>query len=339
MFAYLRDIKTFRTLKKAPVLASSLVEDALQAENTTVTVSGTEIGNAFVGYWLQIDGKIYSITAARPQTDRTLLTLCFPMDVFKRSLELPVSLPKTVGGFIAQVLQDNWVEVYDLEYAMPYLRISNSDDTPLVLPEVDQNGLFDLPTYLRQMRTLNNIVLRFRVDGFALSCTISSTVPANRQISFADGRSQLQEVTYSSSGVSKYSVIQDIDTGEKDAAGEAILDRQRFTWYLAEDGTISQSVPPRRAAGSWGTLVVSGKDDVAVKVAEAFAKNKYSHKLVFLSSIDLQVGDMCKFVVYGQTLSSKISYKAKTSTDRRYLYKSGELAATATEKLKGALKK
>jgi hypothetical protein len=43
-------------------------------------------------------------------------------------------------------------------------------------------------------------------------------------------------------------------------------------------------------------------------------------------------------MVYGELLQSYISYKRKTSEDKRYYYKSGELATTATEKLRGAAK-
>ena len=83
---------------------------------------------------------------------------------------------------------------------------------------------------------------------------------------------------------------------------------------------------------------MKSSENVQAKVVEAFAKNKANHKLEFWSTLDLSVQTDCTFLVYGQLLRSYISYKRKSSTDRRFYYKSGELATTATEKLKGVMK-
>ena len=74
------------------------------------------------------------------------------------------------------------------------------------------------------------------------------------------------------------------------------------------------------------------------KVIETFAENKANHKLEFWSVLDLAVQDDCTFFVYGELLHSYISYKRKSSNDKRFYYKSGELATTATEKLRGVKK-
>lgn len=71
---------------------------------------------------------------------------------------------------------------------------------------------------------------------------------------------------------------------------------------------------------------------------ETFAKNKTNHKLEFWSTLNLNVQDNCTFYAYGEILRSYISYKRKSSEDSRYYYKSGELATTATEKLRGVIK-
>ena len=129
-----------------------------------------------------------------------------------------------------------------------------------------------------------------------------------------------------------------MDTGEKDENGESILERQRSTWYLSEDGEASQTIPARRAAGEWKTIAVKKPEEIEKKVLETFAKNKANHKLEFWSTRDLAVHDDCTFLVYGEQLQSYISYKRKSSEDKRFYYKSGELATTATEKLRGVVK-
>lgn len=339
MEAFVKAFATYRTIKKATVIASSLVVDSLDAETSTVTVVGTEIGQSHTGNWLIIDGSVFSISNVKPQNDRTLLTLVSPLDVFSRLLELDEQPDgQTNGGFIADQLQRGWVEEADPVYAMPYLAIVCTDSTAFQPPELDGSGCFKLPDYCRLMRKSYRTTVRFTDSGNNLVCTISRPSAAARNVSFEDSRSKLQSVDFSSSGTAKLTVLRDVDTGEKDANGEAIMARERYTWYLAEDGSVSQNIPARRASGIWGTISIKEKDDMQAKVVEAFAKNKANHKLEFWSSRDLSVQDDCTFQVYGDTLKSYISYKRKTSEDSRWYYKSGELATTASEKLRGAIK-
>lgn len=339
MEAFVKSFVTYRTIKKATVIASALTLDSLEADTTTVTVVGTGIGRSNTGDWLLIDGYVYRISNVKPQGDRTLLTLVFPQDSFTRSLELAQQPSEDyVGEFIRKVLQTNWVECEDPVYTMPYLVVSNWDTTPFAEPELDGSGSFSLADYCRLMRKTYRITVKFVDIGSALACVISKAPAASRKVDFSDGRSQLQSVDYSSSGTAKITVLCDVDTGEKDANGDPILDRQRSVWYLSEDGTASQTIPARRASGEWKTINVKKLEEVEKKVNETFAKNKANHKLEFWSTRDLAVQDDCTFMVYGELLQSYISYKRKSSEDKRFYYKSGELATTATEKLRGVVK-
>lgn len=339
MEAFVKSFSTYRTVKKASVISSALTLDSLADDTSTVTVVGTTIGRSNTGDWLIIDGNVYQISIVKPQTDRTLLTLVSPLDAFNRSLELDEQPEgQTIGGFVCSMLRSHWIECEDTAYAMPYLVVSNSDTTAFVHPEVDNNNLFDLPEYCRLMRQSYRVVARFADAGDSLVCSFSKVPAKQRQVSFEDGRSQLKSVDYSTAGTAKITVLRDVDSGEKDADGNVILLRERSDWYLAEDGTISQSVPSRRALGKWKTIAVNEGADIQAKVAETFAKNKANHKLEFWSTIDLSVHDDCTFLVYGDLLYSYISCKRKLSEDKRYYYKSGELATTATEKLRGVRK-
>lgn len=339
MEAYVKSFATYRTIKKGTVISSALVLDSMDAETSTVTVKGTDIGRGDTGNWLVIDGSIYQISVVKPQTDRTMLTLVSPLDAFSRPLELEEQPEgQSIGGFVRDTLRTHWIQCEDPVYAMAYLVVSNLDTTLFSAPELDNGGCFDLPSYCRLMRKSYRITVRFSDTGSTLACTISKAPVASRQVSFADGRSQLQSVDYSSSGTAKLTVLCDVDTGEKDENGEAIMVRERSTWYLSEAGDISQSIPARRASGKWSSITVKGSDNVEAKVIETFAKNKANHKLEFWSTLDLTVQDDCTFLVYGDLLQSYISYKRKSSEDKRFYYKSGELATTASEKLRGVVK-
>lgn len=339
MEAFVKSFATYRTIKKATVITSALTLDSLEKDTTTVTVVGTEIGRSNTGDWLLIDGLIFRISNVKPQKDRTLLTLLSPLDAFSRPVEL-LEQPEgqSIGGFIRDVLQSEWIACADPVYAMQYLTVTNLDQTAFVEPEADNNGCFALADYCRLMRKSYRITVKFVDIGNSLQCVISKAPVAYRQVDFSDGRSQLQSVDYSSSGTAKLTVLCDVDTGEKDENGEAILERQRSVWYLSADGTASQTVPARRASGEWKSISVKKPEEIEKKVIETFAKNKANHKLEFWSTRDLAVHDECTFMVYGELLQSYISYKRKSSEDDRYYYKSGELATTATEKLRGVVK-
>ena len=77
---------------------------------------------------------------------------------------------------------------------------------------------------------------------------------------------------------------------------------------------------------------------LAVLDIERFAKAASSHKIEFWSDREFAVFDPCTFAVYGEILTSYISYVGTRSTDGRFYYRSGELLLTATEKLKGMMK-
>lgn len=336
MEAYVKSLAAYRTVKKAAVLSSSLTLDSLDSETSTVTVVGTAINRADAGSWLVVGGGVYLISVVKPQGDRTLLTLLPPLDAFDRKIEY--SAPEegvSVGGFFKSVLDDNWVAAADPAYRLPYLDVVNADTTVFTAPELDNTGFYQPNVYMRLMRKTNRTTVTFSDAGDTLSCVVARRPAVSRNIVFDDGHSSIGNVDYSSSGIAKLTAVQDIDTGQTDDTGDPILQRVRTTWYLAEDGTVSQTIPARRAEGKWDILTVSGKADVETKVREAFAKNKSSHKIEFYSDKDLAVQTDCTFTVYGELLQSYISYKSKSSTDSRYFYKSGELATTAAEKLRG----
>lgn len=339
MEIFVKSFSTYRTIKQATAVSHSMVLDALDRENSTVTVAGSGIDRSDAGNWLIANGQVFRIADVKPETDRAVLTLEAPLEAFQRPLEFEDQPDdQTIGGFIAAQLQTRWAACDDPVYAMPYLHVSTVGTVPFVPPELDSSGCFSLADYARLMRKAYRVTVAFADAGRQLDCTVQVVPASVRNVSFEDGRSQLQSVAFSYSGLAKITALHDIDTGEKDAAGNSVYLRERSTWYLSEDGEISQLIPSRRAPGEWGSVYVKGTEDVRTKVVEAFAKNKANHKLEFWSTLDIPVQADCVFLVYGQLLRSYISFKRKSSTDGRYYYKSGELATTATEKLKGVIK-
>ncbi len=325
MDAYVKRFADYRTIKHLKVISNTLILDSLEAEASSITVAGTSIGHSCIGNWLIIDGAVYWITAVKPNNGKTQLTLASPLEAFSRPLVYAPSAASTVGAFAQSILKQEWASCPDPVYAVSYLVVSDSDTTPFVTPEVDKSGCFSLSSYLRLMRKSYRTIVRFSDSMGSLVCQISRAPAAQHQVSFDDGRSQLKSEDYAASGTAKLTVLRETGTGQVD----------RLVFYLSSAGEITTTPPTDRAQGEWKTLSVAANGDVAAKVAETFAKNKSNHKIEFWSLLDLEVQDGCTFFLHGELLRSYISSKKKISNDKRYLYKSGELATTATEKLRG----
>lgn len=339
MEVFVKDFTTYRTIKQVTLIHSALVIDSLDSETSSLTVRGLKIDQEDTGNWLIIDSVVYQIAAVAPVDDKTELTLRHPLDAFLRPIALQTQVSnQTIGGFVSDAMQKNWIEENDPMYAIPYLVVSNLDTTAYVAPEVDEGGYFILSDYCRLMRKSCRVSVTFSDTGNQLLCTIARVPVATRNVSFADGRSLLESVTYGTSGYTKLTVLHDIKTGEKNTDGSDIYAREVTTWYLSEDGEVSQLIPSRRSKGKWGILCLKDSPNVEEKVIEEFSKNRSGHKLTFWSALNIEVNTNCTFVVHGSVLRSYISYKRKDSTSKRFYYKAGELATTVTEKIKGVIR-
>lgn len=192
MQVYLKTFAAWRTVRQATALSSNLVIDSLDAENGSVTVDGTEIGNGNTGDWIVVDGMIYQLSAVKPQTDRTVLTLTNLIDSFSRPLELQETIPEgqTIGGFIKAAITDNWILSDDPVYAIPYMTVISDDTTPLELPEMDNSGLYTLSDYIRLVRRTHRVTVTFSPTESGILCRIQKAPEIYRQVTFDDGRSQ-----------------------------------------------------------------------------------------------------------------------------------------------------
>ena len=328
MEVFAKAFSTYRTIKQTSALSSSLVLDSLSAESSAITLRGTDIDRSYAGNWLVIDGMPYLINTVNPDSGKTALMLLPPLDAFSRRVEPPAGTFETAGAFIQKTMEQHWIRCQDSVYAMPYLDVQNLDGTPYVSPTLDNNGCFDLAAYCRLMRQTYRTTVSFVSIGNQLRCIIQAAPFVSRQISFTDGRSQLQRVDYAAAGIAKLTVYQTAASGEK----------TKTEWYLSETGEVSQTVPGRRAPGRWDILTLGADDLLQARVAEAFASSRADHKVEFYSTIDLSVHDICTFNIYGILLQSEISCKKRISTDSRFHYKAGQLKTTAAEKLKGVTK-
>lgn len=328
MKVFFKSRAAFRTIAAADVLSASICIDSSDGQASTVTVVG-EYARSYTDQWAIYDGQLFLIGKTTPQDGRTLFTLSEPIEAFSRPLlySAPAVGAKN-GDYLAELIRAEYIAQPDPVYALPYLSVSSSDTSAFIPPAADDNGLFSLTAYIRTLRQLAGLRLNWTISGDSLLLQLSRGAPAARRIVFDDGHAQLSTAVYSRSGLAKLTVIQAQEDGSKLTAD----------YYLAEDGSVSTAIPGRRAEGQWDTITIAANQDPQLKAEETFAKNKASHKVEFFSDRDYQVFDPCDISLYGEILSSYISYKGRSSTDGRYLYKSGELAVTATEILRGGMR-
>ena len=159
MDAFVKSFATYRTIKRASVVTSALTLDSLDRETSTVTVKGTDIGRSDTGNWLLIDGGIYRIALVKPQKDRTTLTLSSPLDAFSRPLELSQQpAGTTIGAFVANSLQENWISGADPAYAIGYLTVSDLDtNLKTIMGFIQQNAPDARVAFLKQYNPFKNV--------------------------------------------------------------------------------------------------------------------------------------------------------------------------------------
>ena len=176
------------------------------------------------------------------------------------------------------------------------------------------------------MRRLAGVTVSFSVSGQYLYVLIEQREAVNRKIDFKDDAHKILTESYSASSVAKITAVE--------LSGETVTLVRDF--YLMADGTITETPgEDTRATGDWAVITTTTTgDDTAVKVADEFAKNSYSHLIEFESSKVYGFYDRLQVRIRGRVLTSYISAVRKTSTSTRTFYKSGELRRTLTDKLK-----
>lgn len=350
MELFIKRFSDFKTVSQHSVLSYSLCVDSAEAESSTVTVAGNGIPRALSGSWAVVDDRIYTIATVTPEDGQTQLTLAAPGEAFSRLLPYTAPTSGSGGAFAASQLAANFINQTDAQFAAPYLDVSNLDTTAFLPPEIDSNGLYSLSDYLRLLRRMRGIKPVFGFTRTSLTLTLTPAAKTSRVVLFDDGHNQLASVSYSDSGLAKITTrhsvarVESVDetTGKityaKDDQGNTVYDVETADFYLTETGDVVTTPPARRVHGAWLTLPVAARDDPAAKAAERFAKSSSSHRIEFWSDRELSVFDPCKFNIYGELMESYISYAGRRFGDDRWLYRSGELLLTATEKLKGLIK-
>ena len=333
MKCYLKSASTFYTAAQMDTLDYDLVLDSIKGETGSVTILGDDVPASMTESWLILNGDPYRISRASPSNGKTKLKLS-PFDtLFDRKLLYDKDHGQTtIGGYIASIITSKWINQTDPAFATPYITITSTDSTPFVAPETDDKGIYNLLDYIRQMRRDYNVTISAEIHLNTLVLTISAPAPAVRPLVLDDGHTKLIQSDFSNKAKSKLTVYTAEETG-KDEDDNPIYTVTETIYYLAADGTVSDTIPEERAVGEWGSITIGKDDDPLEKAKEEFGKNQESHKVEFYSTVALNIGDKARLKLHGEIFESTVTGIYRKKSDSRTRYKLGDLPTTLSEKL------
>ena len=319
MVAFIKRRKDFKTYASAEVVSYDVPLASIEDDVGTIILYNSTVTRGSEGDFLIMDGHIWVIDQVTPDEMQTTITVGDIASAFDRPLPFS-SDGNTIGDFLAQQLIAHYRDIADLAYRMPYLTITNLDKTEYLGPTVT-DGLFNLRTYMRKVNRLRNVQVRFSVSQDKLIIHIEPRQRPSHNIIFEDGTSQLLSRSYSRSSIAKV-------TAYHQGIG--------YTYYLDANGSVRDTEPVHRAEGKWEVLALEEHEIVEERVQDIFSQNSNSHKIEWRSGKQYELYDTVVLRLDGGLMSSYVSYIGISSSDNRYYYKSGELATTLTERLKGA---
>lgn len=319
MVAFIKSRKNFKTYASAEVVTFDVPLASITDDVGTIVLYNAAVTRGSEGDFLIMNGHIWLIDQVTPDEMQTTVAVTDVAGAFDRLLPFEAE-GESIGAYLAQQLIDHYRDISDTAYQMPYLEITNLDNTEYLGPTVT-DGLFSLRTYMRKVNRLRDVQVLFSVAQNKLNVLIQPRQRPSHNIVFGDGSSQLLSRSYSRSSVTKVTAYQ---------LGEG------HTYYLSSDGDICAKEPVFRAEGKWEVLALEETEDLQEKVQDIFSQNSNSHKIEWRSTKKYELYDTIVLRLDGGIMTSYVSYIGISSADGRNYYKSGELATTLTERLKGA---
>jgi hypothetical protein len=270
MDCFIKKRSDFKNSHRLTVLDCDYVLDSVYDDASTFSVL-TEI-TGIEGDFLYFDGWLGVVDKCAPEKGQTTITCKNILNAFSRSL---VSATGTyIEAFIKDTLEAEYKNLTDALYDMPYLTVTTTSSTAFISPDLDDNNLWNLKSYIAKVRRLKSVFCTFGISGNTLTVEIGVKSIPTRKVDFNDRSNRLESESYSKSSVAKVTAITDTTTTH---------------YYLHSDGTYN-TTDSDRVNGEWVILPTTAEKE-AEAVAETFAKSAYSHLITFHSDRDLSFYD------------------------------------------------
>lgn len=285
----------------------------------------------FSGDFLLAYGDVYLISGSTPKDGKNTLKLADGLEIFDRDVFMPEGTWDTLGEFISDIVEDEWIEQSDTHHRRAYLDISDESTAAYVAPVLDSGGLFNLCEFIQTARAEG---LRARLTvapGGDILLKLEDIPAVLRRIIPGDGLSELSSAAFTDADYEKITVRRIIS--------EEPESHEDTDWYLGPDGQATSTPPSPRAAGGWGRTSCKKDADPQEAAQKLFDKNQASHKIEFYDFRKFDVGDPVGIKLRSGVYETRINQIKMTEKDSRRLYVCGDLPTTLTEQLAEAQKK
>lgn len=323
---FFKDRLTFFVKGQCELLASDpLVYDAIDDTTSQITVPLGGASGININDWALIDGNIWLVKGTSQEETTSKITLEPVWRLFARDHIWHQTTYSSKGAFIADVIENEYINQSDPFYAYPYILITNMDtETTFKAPADEENDIYSLRDYIENAIKIDEIFFEVYVTKDRISINIRPRPSNTQTVVFNDGHTIYEGANFGDGAISKVTVLQTIEENTT-----------QTDFYLNGAGEVVLHPPSPRVEGDWSVISI-GEDDIPIDEAqEEFKDTIDSYKIEWASDRELFVGDSVRFRLQdGSTHFGKVTYKATKSSDGLYHYKSGSLKTTLTDKVR-----
>lgn len=240
-----------------------------------------------------------------------------------------------IEDFIANQITGNFISSNDDLLNITYLTVAAKSHTPVAAKPDNENGVYNLCTYLGNAMTSYGIFIDFNFSTSGIEIAIEKKAQDNLDIDTGITDVTVANEVYSISALTKLTVLWD--------NGTASSTRQ---FFLKTDRTITEDIAdPDRAKGSSNAIysVAETEDEMIEEAQNQFTSNSYQHKVEFdvlrtsklIPEGQLYVGHKCRAKTKNGIKDSMITGIIKVNNSSIISVTLGQLKITLIEKLKG----
>lgn len=250
--------------------------------------------------------------------------------LFSRNILLGSSNAIT-EAYIATAIQDNFASSGDVLSDIPYLSVAANTQTALGITPHNENGIYNLNTFLRYVAIRHQIFTDFQLTPNSLNVTIDRRVPPIRVIDATVADVLFLSEIVVSECVSKVTVK---------------TTSSSVTYYLFNNGTFGTDPNAgTRLTGKVDTVYCENPSDVVQTASDIFSKNQFSHLIEMEITSGSKLYETANMKLFDRALirtksgvyNSYISFKGLRSTSKSVLFKFGDARLALTDKLKGGV--
>ncbi len=331
MQAYIISKTDLKVKDAATLVTYEINEDAVAAAQSSFSYASAP--NASTGDYIVLRGMYIGVISGVENDKKTSVATLRALPVssiFSRNILLSSPLA-IIENYILSAINDNFVISGDTITDIPYVVVTAKTQTSLDITPHNDNGIYNLDTFLRYAARRHHIFTDFEITAYTLNVSVENRNPPLHIIDATVADVFGLNETVVSECVSKVTV--------KTSTGVT-------TYYLFEDGTYGTNpASGTRVSGKADTVYCENAADVEKTAGDVFAKNKFSHLIEaeILSSSKLY--DTANMWLYDRALvktktgiyDTYISFKSRKSAAKTALFKFGDARLTLTDKLKGGI--